>query len=476
MKTLKFVALSLLLLSGILCLAAQSGYVYSFAYPDVDQQASSSVFLCSDNSIVVFSHWDTYDFVNTSGSKITKLDPQGEFLWSYPFASGSWPNITGVDIDEDDNVTFIYSDAGCCRLCKVSSSGIVSDISEPVSLPKPPMFSKALRTPNGDIVAVGSALWSYNMSFSNYCTTYCRFSAQGDTLATANWYNTHYNMPKAHDLSLLDNGNLLLTCVLGVGGSTILEINLAGEVINRYDIPPTYDPWYGITIGDEPDSQSHIIAYGVDNGVSVDRFNGGNLEHLFDIPSSIMDNVSSMLVTTDNIFLCGARGAGGSLVKLDWDGSVIWTWSQSGGNMCEYVIHGGGMPKSLLAIDNSDCIYWAWGGSNRLVVTKLLPNGQVANQDPSIPAPHTKISHYPNPVTAKVTIKYATEQLQGNLEVEFYNIRGQKLLSVPINDHHSSGEIELDPALIQARKSGVYLYVLKSGGKKLATGRMALIK
>ncbi|MCK9585190.1 MAG: hypothetical protein M0R69_09865, partial [Candidatus Cloacimonetes bacterium] len=88
---------------------AQSGYVYNESLP-VEIIDSRSIFVCSDNSVVVLSNVDDTEeewwfFYST----ITKLDPDGNLLWRQWLNPGGFPPcaITGVDIDAEDTVTFI---------------------------------------------------------------------------------------------------------------------------------------------------------------------------------------------------------------------------------------------------------------------------------------------------------------------------------------------------------------------------------
>lgn len=438
MRELRLVALVLLLLSGVVCLAAQSdpalsGYVCNYHNSDYDYMAARSIFLCSDNSVVAFSNWDNHEWEHYSGSAIIKIDPDGNLLWENElYADWHHSAVTGIDVDEDDNVTYIHEGDGTFRLHMVSSNGIKSAIGPSISTPQVVTFNKALRTGDGDIVAIGRIVDPYWNPAPLKAACYYRLSAQGDTLATAYWPSSapHYRA-SAYDLALMDNGNLLITCSLSTEYNSILEINLDGEIINRYDIPYVFDAEYGLAISREANALSYLIAYSVDDGVSIDRFSGGSLEHLFSVSNSVIEYVSSIIVRPDYIILCGARALDGVLVKTDLTGDIIWTWSHTGQNHSDYN-ELGVQSKSLLAVDDSDCVYWTWGSCYSQAVVKLLPNGQVANQD-EVQAPAANmLTAYPNPMKNQLSIK-ADPSLRGE-SIEVYNIRGELVRRLKLTD------------------------------------------
>ncbi len=472
MKELRLVALVLLLLSGILCLAAQSdpdqsGYVYTYRFPHDIHRSSRSIFLCSDNSVVVFSNWDFFDYINCSGSAITKLDPGGNLLWDNSLVPyGSYSTVTGVDVDRDDNVTFLYEDEGTIQLCKVTSTGSVSIIGPSISLPLLATFSKALRTSEGDIVAIGRIADPYYNPAPLKAACFYRFSAQGDTLATAYWPSSDPSfLATAYDLAWTDNGNLLIACSFGPELNSILEVNLDGEIINRYDIPVDIDWGFGLTICREVDSQSHIVAYSTADSVSIDRFNGSSMEHLFNISRDRTNFISSMIVKPDYIILSGREGI---VLKLDWDGNVLWWWLHYGYNSTDYLMFGT-QSKSVLAVDDSDCVYWTWASYSSQVIVKLLPNGQVANHD-EVQAPAANpLTAYPNPMKNRLSIK-TDPTLRGD-SIGVYNIRGELVRRLKLTD----GETIWDGKDSSGRNCPNGIYLLRNNSNRSQVKKISKI-
>lgn len=159
-----------------------------------------------------------------------------------------------------------------------------------------------------------------------------------------------------------------------------------------------------------------------------------------------------------------------TLTKLTNQGEIVWSRTYSA------VSYPGLGSNNFLSSISGYFLLCGSGAQSRFVLICANHEGVVTNQDLLMTPLHAKISHFPNPVTKRVTIRFETTHAKGNLEIEIYNIRGQKLFSVPINDFDGSCEIDLDSSLIQSQQSGVYLYVLLSGSDKLAAGRMVIIK
>ncbi len=421
---------------------SQSGYVYNESLP-VNAIASRSIFVCSDNSVVVLSNVDDTEeewwfFYST----ITKLDPDGNLLWRQWLNPGGWPPcaITGVDIDAEDTVTFILI-GDEISLGTIDSEGVVATLSVLIDMDIPyftKSFNKALRTPNNEIVAVGKAYQDYIFyELSSAC--YFRFSSAGDTLATAFWPvdpDSPYHQAEAYDLALMDNGNILITCRLHSFNGSILEVNPDGTLVNRFDLPGQFHS-SNVYICRELNSPSYIIAYAMgeypDYSIHVERFENGVFEPLFSISGSNLTAVDSMILGTDNIYLCGAIIGGGTLLSLTYSGELNWSWEQPGNNLST-VERYGSASAALLDLDSDGNIYWAWGNDVSQVITKLLPNGQLPIDDEVQAPPVNTISAYPNPMKDEVTIKIKQDVQSHSPDnsIDIFNIKGQLIRSLKL--------------------------------------------
>jgi len=468
-------------------LHAQNGYVYTQELNS--SYASRSIYVCSDNSVVVLGNSDNLEELHYMTIAITKLDPQGNLQWRRYIDPGIYQyiSITGVDIDNEDRVTFIVTRFGYAttQLMTVDSAGEIDYLSNQIEIPIPSLaLNKALRTSNGEIVAVGKKT-HYNWDYLQYVSTACffRFSATGDTLSSAYWPNDLGNpliSSAAYDLALMDNGNVLVTCSLSPVINSILEVNPAGNIVNRYNIPGQ-DQFDGFPISRESNSQSYIIAYSMgetlNDNIYVDRFENGGFEQLFSIPRSTMSYPLSLIPTVGCLYLCGYGSSWtyGTLLSLSYEGVIQWTRNQEGANLCNYISQGlGSLSTALLGLDSLGCVYWAWGDSGQQVIVKLLPNGQVPVEDETQAPSATQITAYPNPMKTHLNIRVKNENPSMSAgTIDIFNVKGQLLRSLKPIHGETSWDGKDKTGL--SCPTGVYFVRIETG-KTTAVRKIMLMK
>lgn len=465
------VRILLVILAASICASAfaQSGYVYTQELVD-GYVSSRSIFVCSDNSVVVLGNVDDTSFSYDYYLSITKLDPSGNLLWrQWMGGAGILLTITGVDIDANDTVSFITTVLALeqyIKLWSVDSSGNISLITAAPGIPNPKRvhFNKALRTPGNEIVAVGKTYTSDD----ELSACYYRFSATGDTLATAFYpvdAGSGYQIAEAYDLVLTDNGNLLVTCALSANLASILEIDPDGNIINRIDFSDMFVNVYScLTIERNPNDSSFLIAgpFGEYPGtmVRVYRLFNNELTYLFAIDTAVVQWVSSMLAHSNGILISGSEYHC-SLVNLSYTGELIWSWQQNGTNRCTYLVNGiGTHSTALLALDNFNCVYWAWGNGGFQVITKLLPNGQVPVEDQVQTPSVNRISAYPNPLKDHVIIKVTHDDSRVHNDIiDIFNIRGQLVRSLKL----TNSETQWDGKDYTGETCPTGIYLIRSG-------------
>ncbi len=89
------------------------------------------------------------------------------------------------------------------------------------------------------------------------------------------------------------------------------------------------------------------------------------------------------------------------------------------------------------------------------------------------------ISNYPNPFNPSTTITFDIKKLEKNTAIEIYNLKGQKIRMLKINNLKLGiNKVIWDGKNDNGKKvsSGVYLYRLVQNGKALATKKMIMIK
>lgn len=119
----------------------------------------------------------------------------------------------------------------------------------------------------------------------------------------------------------------------------------------------------------------------------------------------------------------------------------------------------------------------SWDGD--LYETVLVPTNSI---DPGsqIVAKNTIISCYPNPFcpkTAGNTILYNLSQKIENPQILIYNIRGQKVKSLPLCNQPGEAAVTWDGTNMHEQKvsSGIYLYRMINNGKDVDTKKILLL-
>jgi len=102
-------------------------------------------------------------------------------------------------------------------------------------------------------------------------------------------------------------------------------------------------------------------------------------------------------------------------------------------------------------------------------------------EDEEIPEiPQVVLRNYPNPFNPSTTIYFETTNTLESPQIEIYNLKGQKVKTIPINSSTNqpinsvtwNGSDQNEKAV----SSGIYLYKLRSNDEILAVNRCALLK
>lgn len=90
----------------------------------------------------------------------------------------------------------------------------------------------------------------------------------------------------------------------------------------------------------------------------------------------------------------------------------------------------------------------------------------------------TKINNYPNPFNPTTTIFFETTNLQEEIRIEIYNIKGQKVKTFPVIQSGVKGSVIWNGIDDNGKpvSSGIYFSILQVNGKSIATTKMMLLK
>ncbi len=113
-----------------------------------------------------------------------------------------------------------------------------------------------------------------------------------------------------------------------------------------------------------------------------------------------------------------------------------------------------------------------------LYAQRINDNYLVANDDESVPSVTAVLEqNYPNPFNPETNIVFSIPS-KGNVEINIYNIKGQKVKSL-VNEQFGAGRHKIvwdgHDNNDNAVSSGVYFYRLDNAGKQM-TRKMVLMK
>lgn len=490
------------LLVGILCYA-QSGYISTISIDYLQYFTPKTSYLCSDNSVVILgdaSYIDDMDQFWSYGPLIIKLDPQGNLMWHTGQSLNHVKHIvgTGVDqclshsrfddhfaiigtgIDDADVVHFILGMPSGYNTGFIDTNGSITMNEEKSFVCWGCYFSKAIRLPNGEILACGRI---GKQPTGAYHAAFFRLSAFGDSLA-ANYYPTdsgnYGNSTTGRNMVQKDDNSVYIACYLGSDDLSILHADLDGVIINRYDISGS-SQGYGMSMLCDSDSLLVFTIEAIDQNHStilstIDAM--GDLQS-YNIGSDLY-SICSVASTPDYFVLFGSHGfENARLAKYDYSLQNIWCvdynqislWSSD-----SFYEHN----TDILKLDQQGCIYFV-GITNYtdIAVVKLLPNGQVPNLDEVQTITSSPIIAYPNPAQNSVTIELGYGELHkapGN-RIEIYNIKGQKVRSIPMNNAASPiAQIVWDRRDNEGRRCPTGVYLIRETNNPQNTKKITLVK
>ena len=119
-------------------------------------------------------------------------------------------------------------------------------------------------------------------------------------------------------------------------------------------------------------------------------------------------------------------------------------------------------------------------GTNYLITNEMANIGLFeytyvpSSADDELPKPEITLSNYPNPFNPETTISFSVTQNSDFVNLEVYNIKGQKVDQLEITNY----ELRINEVTWDAEgfASGIYLYQLRVDGKAIASKKCLLLK
>ncbi len=95
-----------------------------------------------------------------------------------------------------------------------------------------------------------------------------------------------------------------------------------------------------------------------------------------------------------------------------------------------------------------------------------------------VPTSDIKMYNYPNPFNPTTTICFETTNIHENTQIEIYNLKGQKIKTLPVTLSEDEGSVVWNGTDNSGKpvSSGIYLYKLEAGGRYTSTKKMILLK
>ncbi|MFB3844474.1 MAG: T9SS type A sorting domain-containing protein [Candidatus Cloacimonadaceae bacterium] len=186
------------------------------------------------------------------------------------------------------------------------------------------------------------------------------------------------------------------------------------------------------------------------------------------LPYSIGSYAGAVISANSDLIVL-ARSDIGVLHKFSLTGELLWS---------RIYQSAGGYGSKLIFQDNNGNIIIC--GGNNLDPFQLIKTDStgtvVANEDQYVSPVVPELSAYPNPSASVVNIKYTTQELLFNPQVEIYNVKGQRIMTLSFPK--GKKEVSLDLSLSGKGKiaSGIYFYRLISENYKSQFYKFSIIR
>ncbi len=295
-------------------------------------------------------------------------------------------------------------------------------------------------------------------------------------------FNITVGYPWEFNSIITTSDNSLLTCGFqssNPGTGYLIKFDAQGDTL-----------W---TIMEEQTKYSALLEYDDDtlfafrHGILMKYSSDGNLITEYDILTFIDDQAFStrMIKTIDDNIIIFFNAEEGEIHKVTPDGELLWSR--------DYLYNGQPSYPDWIGINDKKGFQLANGGyvfcgtTDRLflhpehVLIRVDEEGNVGAENYELQIANYELSNFPNPFNPSTKISLSLPMVNTeNTEIQIFNIKGQKIASIPVTLSGVEGRKEViwsgtDNYQNQV-SSGVYLYRIVSDGFVSKTKKMMLIK
>jgi len=282
----------------------------------------------------------------------------------------------------------------------------------------------------------------------------------------------------------LVTGDVVLS--VSISGATNINDITSDDSGNLYVSYPTGDKIYKINIETEQSWEFTSTGLDVPNGLYFDDQNNRLLVVSYRINSpiqeiSLIDSVASVVTYPGLHNLDGiSQDNEGNYYVSSWNNNRVYKFDSAFANSPE-----------IFSNHNDDPADIYFDKVNNVLVVPLFFTHQIEfieagtgiDQLNFIERPESNsLNNYPNPFNPTTEIRFQISDFRENeaLEIEIYNLKGQKVKTLPINSftHQPINSVSWNGTnqAGQPVSSGLYYAILTQNGKVLASNKMVLMK
>lgn len=193
---------------------------------------------------------------------------------------------------------------------------------------------------------------------------------------------------------------------------------------------------------------------------------GGATWSLIPVPVNNQIGFTSIVAFDDNTAIIGGTYG---LTLHTTNGGTTWTQEYTGGaaSAASLGIHDLAVPLGSVPGSNPITVFAVGGNSFVFKRPGLFTPVGLAHEI-AVPKSFTLHQNFPNPFNPSTTIKYSVS-MDNLVSIKVFNTLGSEVATL-VNKFHEAGDyaVSFSPSEISGLSSGVYFYILSTGGKSLS--------